>query len=343
VEFDATERTVLIASWEVRRRAETLRDREGICAAAREVADGAAESPDFDARIDAAIDRMIKQGCLVADPVTGEFSLAPSGLERAAALHSEDARRGFGEWMVRSEKSAAYARYCERTYGMPLIQFNMIDSVQMEALLSAIAVRPGERIVDLGCGIGTTTEFIARRTGGEMTGIDFAEGAIERAQERTRERGLAITFRIGDLNKLKLPRASFNVALALDTLYFAHDLQRTVGDIVESLAQGGKFAAFYSAARREGDADDVLKAESTRLAQALVSEGCVFSTWDFTDRDRAYWQACRDATDEMRAEFVAEDNAVLWSSRDDETRRIQKRYEEGTMRRYLYLATAPSS
>jgi len=30
----------------------------------------------------------------------------------------------------------------------------------------------------------------------------------------------------------------------------------------------------------------------------------------------------------------------LWKSRDDETRRIQKRYEEGTMRRFLCVACA---
>ena len=342
MELDGTERAVLIALWEARRRSEALRDRTDVIRIALEAMDGAAASTGFDVRIDEAVERLLDRGLILRNRETREFMLATAALEGAAALHSEDARRGFGDWMVRSERSAAYARYCLRTYGMPLIQFNMIDAAQMDALLSGIGARPGERVVDLGCGVGTITEFIAQRTGAELTGIDFAEAAIERAQARTRGRGGAIRFQIGDLNSLALSPASFHVALALDTLYFAHDLAKTVGDIAELLVPGGRFAAFYSATRRGAEGVEVLKAESTPLARALTAAGFEYASSDFTDRDRAYWQACREAADEMRDEFVAEDNEPLWKSRDDEIRRIQRRHAQDAMRRYLYVATVVS-
>jgi hypothetical protein len=61
-----------------------------------------------------------------------------------------------------------------------------------------------------------------------------------------------------------------------------------VSDIIELLAPGGRFAAFYTSLRRDGDDESILKAESTRLAQALLAHGRAFSSWDFTEDERRF-------------------------------------------------------
>lgn len=55
------------------------------------------------------------------------------------------------------------------------------------------------RILDVGCGIGTEALYFADQ-GYEVTGVDFAETAVERARERRATRPLAgaVQFRVAD-------------------------------------------------------------------------------------------------------------------------------------------------
>jgi 2-polyprenyl-3-methyl-5-hydroxy-6-metoxy-1,4-benzoquinol methylase len=55
------------------------------------------------------------------------------------------------------------------------------------------------RILDVGCGIGTEALYFADQ-GYEVTGVDFAEAAVERARERRATRPLAgaVQFRVAD-------------------------------------------------------------------------------------------------------------------------------------------------
>jgi SAM-dependent methyltransferase len=59
-------------------------------------------------------------------------------------------------------------------------------------LLEAAAVRPGERVLDVGCGAGTSTLAVAEQVGasGQVFGIDIAEPMLEVARRRVAERGL---------------------------------------------------------------------------------------------------------------------------------------------------------
>jgi SAM-dependent methyltransferase len=55
-----------------------------------------------------------------------------------------------------------------------------------EVALGAAALRPGERVLDVGCGSGTTVLEIGRRVGraGYVLGADFAEASVARARKR---------------------------------------------------------------------------------------------------------------------------------------------------------------
>ena len=57
-------------------------------------------------------------------------------------------------------------------------------------------------VLDAGCGTGDTALFFAGR-GCKVTGIDFLEVPIQRAQRKAAERGLTITFLVKDATTLK--------------------------------------------------------------------------------------------------------------------------------------------
>ena len=70
-------------------------------------------------------------------------------------------------------------------------------------------LRPGEVVVDLGCGAGIDVILAARRItpGGKVIGVDFAQPMIERATQAVAEAGLTdlVQFVVGDLALSHLP------------------------------------------------------------------------------------------------------------------------------------------
>src|SRR5262245_34085761 len=65
-----------------------------------------------------------------------------------------------------------------------------------EALLKLAAAQPGEHLLDIGCGSGTTTLRFAEQVGadGSVTGIDLSEPMLAVAERRARELGSHALF-----------------------------------------------------------------------------------------------------------------------------------------------------
>jgi 23S rRNA (uracil1939-C5)-methyltransferase len=73
-----------------------------------------------------------------------------------------------------------------------------VNAVLVRRALRLLAPRPGERVLDLFCGLGNFTLPIAR-SGAAVTGIDLNAGLIERARDNARRNGLAAAFAVADL------------------------------------------------------------------------------------------------------------------------------------------------
>ncbi len=71
---------------------------------------------------------------------------------------------------------------------------------------------PGARILDIGCGAGSNSLFLAR-SGFHVTGLDIAPAAIAAARERARRADLDIDFRVGDALRLPFPDGHFGGAV----------------------------------------------------------------------------------------------------------------------------------
>jgi len=69
-------------------------------------------------------------------------------------------------------------------------------------------IRPRTRILDVGCGAGTNSLFLAR-AGFRVSGIDLAPGAIEAARRRSAHLGLSVDFRVGDALRLPFSDRTF--------------------------------------------------------------------------------------------------------------------------------------
>ncbi|BCA80497.1 class I SAM-dependent methyltransferase [Desulfuromonas sp. AOP6] len=112
---------------------------------------------------------------------------------------------------------------------------------------------PVPRILDLGCGTGAQTLYLAELTAGTILAIDSHAPSIERLQETLAERGLSrrVKARVGDMAQLELPPASFDLIWSEGALYNI-GMERALPICFEFLRPGG-YLAFTDAVWRQGN------------------------------------------------------------------------------------------
>jgi len=88
-----------------------------------------------------------------------------------------------------------------------------------EALVKSLGVTTPLRVLDLGCGDGTTAVPLARM-GAEVVGIDIAKNLVDAGNKRAAESGLnRLTFQEGDACNLQgVSNHSFDLTLSVVTV-----------------------------------------------------------------------------------------------------------------------------
>jgi 2-polyprenyl-3-methyl-5-hydroxy-6-metoxy-1,4-benzoquinol methylase/glycosyltransferase involved in cell wall biosynthesis len=108
-----------------------------------------------------------------------------------------------------------------------------------------LALPPGSRILDVGCGSGWLSEYFAR-LGHEVSGIDISSDLIEMSRERLarvpygvdHETPLRCTFAVHDIELTSLPE-NFDAIICYDSLHHFEDERAVVKHLSEMLEPGG--------------------------------------------------------------------------------------------------------
>ncbi len=114
-----------------------------------------------------------------------------------------------------------------------------------QRLLDLARVAPGDRVLDLACGIGEPALSAARRVGaeGSVTAVDLAPTMLEIARARAREAGVEdMTLLEMDAAAPDFPEASFDAVLSRWGLMFVPELAATLEKVFRLLPPGGRFA-----------------------------------------------------------------------------------------------------
>jgi len=113
-------------------------------------------------------------------------------------------------------------------------------------LASRLNVRPGDAVLDCGCGIGGPARNIARFTRAKISAITINAGQVERAKQLCLDQGLEDLVKPiqGDFMALPFPDASFDAVYAIEATCHAPDRSKCYSEILRVLKPGAVFACY---------------------------------------------------------------------------------------------------
>lgn len=110
--------------------------------------------------------------------------------------------------------------------------------------------KPGEDVLDVGCGSGMALRLLSGRTApGRLAGVDLSPVMVNLARRRTTGQRPRPEVLQGDVMSLPFPDASFDVVTAIETFYFWPDPERGLRECRRVLRPGGRLCVVLEMSR----------------------------------------------------------------------------------------------
>ena len=114
-----------------------------------------------------------------------------------------------------------------------------------EKTMRRMDLRPGERILDLGCGSGWATRMLARMVGeephgsGKVVGIDISDEMIRQARAASKEFD-NVMFVVGSAAQIPREENFFDKVLSVESFYYYPDQERALAELFRVMAPHGR-------------------------------------------------------------------------------------------------------
>lgn len=146
-------------------------------------------------------------------------------------------------WRMRRDYLPALGfRFLTQWYD-PVVALTTREGTVKRRLLDHAALRPGLRLLDLGCGTGTLAIMAKERERAIwITGVDGDPAVLGRARAKAAARALDIEFVDGRATALPFERADFDLVLCSLFLHhlWPHERLATLGEVQRVLRPGGR-------------------------------------------------------------------------------------------------------
>jgi SAM-dependent methyltransferase len=128
-----------------------------------------------------------------------------------------------------------FARYSE----LPRSREGLAAAAEWPALKRMLPALEGARVLDLGCGFGRYCRYFRESGATSVLGIDVSENMLARA--RSENGDPAIEYRLGSIDELDFPPASFDLVFSSLALHYLPSVTETFAMVAASLSPGGLF------------------------------------------------------------------------------------------------------
>lgn len=110
----------------------------------------------------------------------------------------------------------------EKVFGRGFVSTGGKETTEMYA--SKLAMKPGEKLLDVGCGIGGSAIHFVKTFKCSVVGVDLSTNMIEIGKERAQEEGVDnVEFRIADATRDSFENESYDAVYSRDAILHIED------------------------------------------------------------------------------------------------------------------------
>ncbi len=126
-----------------------------------------------------------------------------------------------------------------RSYDTATMNFSAYIDL-LEAAVAGLQIQSGSKILNAGCGTGNIEKLVLNdNTNFEWIGGDISEGMLQRAKTKVRDKRFKF-IKLDLNNKLPFDDSSFDIVVAIHSLYTVNNPAQTILEFSRLLKPGGK-------------------------------------------------------------------------------------------------------
>ncbi|XP_006655550.1 LOW QUALITY PROTEIN: phosphoethanolamine N-methyltransferase 1-like [Oryza brachyantha] len=146
--------------------------------------------------------------------------------------------RGFQRFLDNVQyKTSGILRY-ERVFGEGFVSTGGIETTK--EFVEKLDLKPGHKVLDVGCGIGGGDFYMAENYDAHVLGIDLSINMVSFAIERAIGRKCSVEFEVADCTTKSYQPNTFDVIYSRDTILHIHDKPALFRSFFKWLKPGGK-------------------------------------------------------------------------------------------------------
>ncbi|RZC61267.1 hypothetical protein C5167_023025 [Papaver somniferum] len=154
------------------------------------------------------------------------------------SVEASDVDKEFQQFLDNVQyKCTGILRY-ERVFGEGYVSTGGFETTK--EFVEKLELKPGQKVLDVGCGIGGGDFYMAEDFGAEVVGIDLSVNMVSFALERAIGRKCSVEFEIADCTKKTYPDETFDVIYSRNTILHIQDKPALFRNFFKWLKPGGK-------------------------------------------------------------------------------------------------------
>jgi cyclopropane fatty-acyl-phospholipid synthase-like methyltransferase len=140
-------------------------------------------------------------------------------------------------WDLNNSLAIHYGYWDEKvkTFPQSLLRMN-------EVMIEAADIKPTDKVLDAGCGVGGSSIFMATVLGCNVTGITLSERQVQQAKGNAAKKNVEnlVEFKAMDYCATDFPDESFDVVWGCESICYADDKEKFINEAYRLLKPGGR-------------------------------------------------------------------------------------------------------
>jgi ubiquinone/menaquinone biosynthesis C-methylase UbiE len=148
-------------------------------------------------------------------------------------------------------------------------------------VIELLKIKKNHKVLDLACGKGLTSIYLAKKYGCQVVGIDIREKSIGEATYLSKKKGVShlVSFKVADASKLPISNNEFDIIVSQAILGLVENKTKVIEEIVRVLKLGGCFGGIEVSWKKQPSVD-FLNAAKNAICGICVNNIETYAGWE---------------------------------------------------------------